>query len=825
MTHLTALICGFISLLVFVASSGAQDANVVLTLEGGVATSSGDGRELMLEFPLRDGQWPEKGWGWSFGLNRGHHDAHITKNTVDGDTRVLTVDVKVRRDYWAGGGKGRYTLRLPAGLGDGELKGSYTGMYTAMDLPRPDAPRRDRRKKATSKDNLPPELRKMLEKDGKLRKKEQEEATGREIETWKRSGAVRIAVNAPWPGKVEGFTPPKAGEHPRLVFRRSDLERFKQGAAKTPEGRAMLQQFWDVLEKKGLEGNPKFNSWPAVGYGFAYQMTGDKAYAETARRIIQKVSIDSRPGGQDIHHGPALMGLALAFDLCYDAWDEDFRTACIDELEQRMLECATGTYGGRTMGGFNPNPWSNHNGIRAGAYGLAALALIGETNSAGETIDNAPMLADHAAREVRTYLQKGLGGGAYCMEGMFYKGMTMRRGLMQFMWAYRTAAGKRIDSPGIGDWLLAGHFLEAAPGRTFVQPKKFDGTGSSMTIDDDNMPDLLWTLGLQTVPADMMPGVKQLLEHNVGLQGDKTYGIDWSVHAPFVMASYPFDVAARPPAENFRWMSPDPFHGHYVFRPELRDENDILMVLNLKSNILRGCHYERAGRLDHFTLHGFGTRWLDGQWLTRMTEGEDDDGERVPFARAKSVGNDMQGPVVVDSRSPGEKVHVIDMDLRNPYLYMPGRREKIGSGAKLVHLPNWKPMVDLGVRGWRSIAVDASGKCGAPLLVAVVEHIAEPSGYQPRWQLPVSGEPEQVTVDGRRFRLVRGDASVAGVLLAGEVGKREVSTDAATKLIVFTLQKGAAPRLETRGEGLDATVTVGGRTIRVDKTKRTLVIE
>jgi hypothetical protein len=617
---------------------------------------------------------------------------------------------------------------------------------------------------------------------------------------------------------VPGHVPLRDGEHPRLIFRKAELARLRKLAAAAPEGKAIMERFWSVIDRAGPQQADKFAMWPAVGWGFAYQMTGERKYAVKAQQLVGRYL---RPtGGQDIHHGPRLMGLALTFDLCCEAWDEGFRRQCVDEIQQRTLECATGTFYGHTMGGFNPNWWSNHNGIRAGVAGLGALAVLGEKNTKGQVLASAAEIADQMAWEARGYLRDGLGGGAWCMEGMFYKGMTMRRGLMHFLHAYRKVTGRRIDAGSLGDFLIAGYFVEAAPGRLFPRVEKWDGCGRGMMIDGEPLADLVWSLGLTAVPRDMMPGVKHLLDRSVGLKGDRTFGIGLGLYAPYVLATYPFDRDEKHPGDCFRWLSPDPRNGHWVFRPVWKDRNDILMTLNLQSRVRGGCHYERTGIMSGWRLVGFGQTWIDGQYHPTV-QGK---GEAVA---------EKNGPQTLSWKADG-RTAVLTLDTTPAY--MPPVREvpkerspwhalaRKQGGLRAHWLPHWdRALVDYGIRARRHIAVDCSGAAVAPILIAVVEEIglkrsldadAEPADFT--WKLPLSLRRAKVTTEGSRFTVTKGDATLTGIVLgADSLGAKDLSTAVrgGKVMAVLTLQRGRAPGITVEGEGVGAKVTVGGRSV------------
>ncbi len=104
-----------------------------------------------------------------------------------------------------------------------------------------------------------------------------------------------------------GFVPFAIGEHPRTLFRKSELAALR-AKAQTPFGQAMIEKI------KGCND--------AVSLAFLYQVTGEKSYAERAYAETVK-TMDNRDGG------PFALGrfwgyrtsvVGAAYDLCYDAW-------------------------------------------------------------------------------------------------------------------------------------------------------------------------------------------------------------------------------------------------------------------------------------------------------------------------------------------------------------------------------------------------------------------------------------------------------------------------------------------------------------------------
>ena len=119
---------------------------------------------------------------------------------------------------------------------------------------------------------------------------------------------ARDKKEAPWPASVKGFVAPKAGEHPRLFFRKSELPRIKK-RAETAEGKAIVKRLRFLLNGgdgesmpaifnksgKAYEGKTKeppvgktYTLWHGAGFGMLYQLTGDKKYADLGRQCVEK---------------------------------------------------------------------------------------------------------------------------------------------------------------------------------------------------------------------------------------------------------------------------------------------------------------------------------------------------------------------------------------------------------------------------------------------------------------------------------------------------------------------------------------------------------
>jgi hypothetical protein len=829
-----------LSLAAAASAAPEQDFNVELYLSKATAQPAGGAPDLRLEFQVRDGQW-RKDFLRGRGGGQGRHAGTVKSVQTKDGTTVLTIDLRVRPDLWMQGGIARYTITVkPTADGKG-YEGAYDGTYTSTTEPKPTAPLRAASAAGPRGADLPPELAGLVGSSSAGGGASVKPVEGEAIKV---SGKVTGITKLPWPAAVKGHVPVEAGEHPRLIFRKADIEKLRKNA-QTPEGKAIMERFMKVIDYTQHDTSHKFDSWPGIGLGFAYVMTGDKKYADRAKELVQKKFFDRGPvGGQDIHHGPPAQGLALTFDLCYDGWDEKFRTRVVEELWQRAQECGTGTFAGKSMGGTNWAYWSNHNGVRCGGAGLAALAVWKEKTSSGKVLDAEPMaIAEDMAFDQYGFLRDGLGGGYWFMEGVFYKGMTMVRGMMHSIRAYEMVTGKRINVPGLRDQIITGYFLEAEPGKLTAlagagvtetaAAADDDAAGAARTpvkagdqgIDSDSLIEVIWTIGLGEVPADAMPGIKYLLNRNVGLAGDKTFGLERACYAPYLMASYPFDVPEKQPSECFPWISPDPTNGHWVFRNTWKDKDDVLLTWNLLSGVRGSCHYERIGNPSEWILFGLGRQWMKGQYL--------------PIVKGKEKATAKQAGVQTLEWRAADRLATMKFDVALAYcptLERPrGAKTPADDLAKTMGAlkgassPTFGAnFADFGVRGTRHVAVDFSGASGAPLMLVIVEDLgvkpaadAPPQPADFTWALPLTAK---APAEGNSLRVTQGDVSLNCLVLGGKAnaaGKFDVA--GGKMMAVITLQKGEAPKAQVAGDGPTAKVTIGKRAVQFTGDK--LVVE
>ncbi|MEI7833571.1 MAG: hypothetical protein WCJ56_10290, partial [bacterium] len=246
-----------------------------------------------------------------------------------------------------------------------------------------------------------------------------------------------------WEKNVADFVPVAPGEHPRLLFRKADLPGLK-ARAETPEGKAILARLRETLgggEEMPKILNPAKESYSsdsasspelkqegaytighAAGFGFLYQLTGDKKYADLSRQCVEiamkgqrdrddRYSLIGYADDAQLRAAPTLGIYAMAYDFCYDAWPEDFRKSFIDTLMNANAEKGCDL---KTMA-IKPRhmPTSNHWGAEIGGISLALLAINGDPGVDQKFIDKALPLTEKNLEKLFT---QGWGDGGWFAE-------------------------------------------------------------------------------------------------------------------------------------------------------------------------------------------------------------------------------------------------------------------------------------------------------------------------------------------------------------------------------------------------------------------------
>ncbi|MFP4120530.1 MAG: hypothetical protein ACLFWI_05855 [Coleofasciculus sp.] len=580
-------------------------------------------------------------------------------------------------------------------------------------------------------------------------------------------GEVQGIIRPHWSQPVANHPPLRPLEHPRLIFRQDQLPQLRQ-QAKTPRGEAILAQLQRSLDQPiYYDGYVPTGGYHAAGYCFLSLIQQDQAAATTAWQIT--VNSMNQPGHRLLEHSTVVAGVALAYDLCYPAWNEEQVQQVADWLATQTALLVKGTAGD----GWNPNPASNWNARARGAAGLAALALLEEGD-----VETRRWLKV-AERNIKRYLTIGIGDRGFGSEGDHYSTEPWFLTVMPFLQAYQTVLGEDLVTRSHAAWFLPQYVTRmvgedgevAIPtyGRHRLSP-----TGS------------IFAVGLGIVPERLLPGVMWFFNRHWGRNGDNSFGIELPHEAAYIFARYPQDVTPQNPAKVWGRVVVDEQKGFFTFRNQWRDENDFVTSIFVKGEKPRGGHWSfpDAGS---FRIWGLGGRWA--------TAGSASDGTQ----RDENV-------VLLPQKQAGKTAKVTGFQA-NPD----------GSGMVSLQHNNWL----------RSLAVDYSGASGVPGLFVLVDQVVEAEKLDQTW---IMHTQEDVTIQGQQFTLeAESGATMQGTFVTpsdvnlefipSETGGMIQATGRDRFIVVMTVQSGTAPDVEVLLTEFNPQIQVGNQTIEIIEDK------
>jgi len=418
------------------AGSGGVEERVDLRLEQAFPGASNPG-SLSLRLRRVDGEWIPRVWGR--GYNIADHRGRIIKTEKHGGGTRLTLDIMISSEPWMTGGPASYTLDLKQ---DGSrVAGTWSGRF------------------------------RLVEGKGSL------------------SGTVRKIPPPP-----AGYAPPEPGEHPRLLFRKSDLPHLRE-KAKTPWGQALLRRL-ETASASGKSDGVMYLGTGKTGWSLLYALTGNVKWADKARQALMSPENISR-WWKMTHgvHDPGVVALedALTFDLIYDTCDETVRR----QVLQRFQKALPFLFWGTGDGHYNPTDQSNWAVQYRAGTGQAALMLLGEKGD----YPPAPW---------------GIPGTAFGFEGFTWpEGLGPRKpGIVRIEpdAAFRSGQGVPVtriatasETTPLKSWLFAGPF--GVPGGTDVLKSL---GGEARARPDDGTTVTYRTIGGETVEVkfESMAGKK-----------------------------------------------------------------------------------------------------------------------------------------------------------------------------------------------------------------------------------------------------------------------------------------------------------------------------
>ena len=562
-----------------------------------------------------------------------------------------------------------------------------------------------------------------------------------------------------WARPIADFTAPKPGEHPRIIFRKDDLPEIRR-RAQSEQGQVVLDRARQMIERR-------YTNWNAAAHAFLYLVTEEQDYADKAKEAARDVirgrpDPDDRytwPGRDQSRAGPLMAGLALAYDMAYDGWDEDFRREVADAILSNEFTRQIAHDPDLEPGAYR---W----GAQAGGLGLALLALRGDPEADDERIDELfPRVLDHIRREI----EEGFSERGYYWDGHHPGRFSGNKGIIPFIQAYRNAAGYDL-APADTDvhWMSTKWIYELVRFGPDADRARSIHRGRYLHDPPPNPRELSrqgdFALGFGIVPERHQAEMLWVFNHIV--RRDETdYDINEYPHfAAWVMANWPFDLEPRNPRETMPRILRDTESGYFVFRSNWTGEaDDMIVTVLLGTAPLRGRGMGMGGNVQVLGKH-----------------------LRFPFPGIFYASRETYFYGAED----GSGILSAEMLDEQALQAIP-----TGRGAPRTHRHAREHLQQLA-RGVNSLAVDYSGASGAPLLVV---QVGPWTGHRVLYWMQIrrtDPSDERAPRDGAftRTRIVE----------AGE-----------HTYYVMTLQSGEAPEIEVDGDGL----VIGEQTVGFDGEK------
>lgn len=321
-TAVQIVLTGLLALMAGTPTFGAEPAanlDLAITLENAVMREKGPRndvvgmRDLLVSVVRENGTWREDVLGFVVAFNRGSQKGLLTGTKIEENRIEFELDMPIEGDWIVPGGPGKYRVMLQR-EGSG-YKGSFTGTFNDKPV----------------------------------------------------SGAAHVwaspAVMLP------GDTP--IG-HPRLALRQADIPALR-ARSMTPQGQLVVKRLRELLATWDASQSA---SSAAGGHALLRALSGEARDAAAARTLA-KYSLENELAYQNwMSLGAHLRNLALAYDLCFDAWDEPFRVHTANVLRRwgsDMME-----HHDRNGNGIKHDPghpWQAH--VRSSAA-LCNLVVLGD---------------------------------------------------------------------------------------------------------------------------------------------------------------------------------------------------------------------------------------------------------------------------------------------------------------------------------------------------------------------------------------------------------------------------------------------------------------
>lgn len=494
---------------------------------------------------------------------------------------------------------------------------------------------------------------------------------------------------------------------------------------------------------------------------------------------------------------------------------------------------------------------------------FALQQRLWERRHAAHTATGQHPLADYwvgkSHQQLRWHYWKGIGEGGFQAETGGYANIASLYPAL-YSHAYHNVFGKRPTPAHDIGALVPRRMMQTVFGpdtQTYTQKL------NSVTGWDPKYIALTWP----TIEARHKPAVLWGWNHKAGVTKAEQAGRiittmpdgHLALHCAFV--NYPPELEPQHPRETMPLTWHAPTYGLHVARNAFRDGGDIVAQVFTKARPIGGWNHPNAGT---FRLHGLGYDWTAN---APSREGIRERESVVVMLDNPGLNWGGNGRLTHHETSADGST-ILTIDLADVYQPRPAKGATRYDRNLVRHE---RPRPADAITGWRAYAFDYSGRSGSPLLMVMIDHVTagdRDTRKEWLWQLPPAGKrgPRvETTLHDQAFTIRQDDGpslhatfvAPDGVALTRpnrtsrfgmyggltQVVDRDnpdqsidrpadklekggshrwnciMATGGETFFTVITLQQGEPPKVTVEGEGLDAVVTVGGRTVRWDGEK------
>jgi len=601
------------------------------------------------------------------------------------------------------------------------------------------------------------------------------------------------------------FSAAHSADHPRLLISKADLPAFREKVKKEPYA-SMLKSLKDITGHEAEMNKALYGmSFQLRNFAALYLCTGDPANKDSALAIAKSLIANKHWWAGDykgLTRQAYALAVALAYDAFYDAWGESDRKKISQELD-KVADLSNTTMGVEA----NNREVSNWLAVRWGGCGVCWLAC--DEPGANDKADEAyrKLVDKHFKNNLGSLSSMGTNpeGYGYSIYTWQFAG--------PFAASYARLRGKKMYQ----DFPPAPRQIWAALLMTLYQKRPAHhaefGIGLKPDWSDDHpllVPKGDAGLSFVVCSPNQIPGLRWIYDRAWGANGDKLWDRERG-NAIYSLLYYPENTESKNPAKVWGLTHVDTVAGMIAFRNQYKDENDILTAVYAKDHpkpdvAARG-HNGRDG--NGIRLWGLNACWITGYGRTNQPQGQSTlypiNAETISKDQTDNSFNGVLNEFVTRSAGDGSSVTT-------------------GSNMRVTNHR-------------RMLAVDYSGKCGAPGLVI----LADKSDNGKFWRIntPVYNT---ISSSGNSFTITSPDGNVLKATVlhpsspsfkkgtldrSGEAfpfGTKtytqnnwiQMSESGGDYLVVMTLNKKGStpPSVSSTGSGINRSIKIGGQTAK-----------